>query len=110
MGAVRGTTPDYILTLADYDLSGKTVYVTIAQRGKRMTFTGDRLRISSGESGSTIAFSLTQAETLSLKVGDAEVQAKCIDRSGEVDASGTGELTISRALLEEVIKYADDTD
>lgn len=110
MGAVRGTTPVYTLTLEGYDLTGKTVYVTIAQGGLKMTLTGDRLTVVAEESGSTIAFELTQAETLRFKAGDAEVQLKCIDEQGNVDASGIGQLTIDRALLEREITYADDTD
>lgn len=110
MGAVRGTTPEYTLTLEGYDLTGKTVYVTLAQGGVKTTLTGDRLTIVADESGSTIAFSLTQAETLRYKVGEVEVQVKCIDDQGEVDASGIGQLTIDRALLEREISYADDTD
>ena len=110
MGAVRGTTPDYVLTLEGYDLTGKTVYVTLAQGGIKTTLTGDRLTIVAEESGSTIAFELTQAETLRFKAGDAEVQLKCINSEGHVDASGTGQLTIDRALLEREISYADDTD
>lgn len=110
MGAVRGTTPDYVLTLEGYDLSGKTVFVTLAQGGIKNTLTGDRLTIVANEDGSTVAFSLSQAETLRLRAGDAEVQLKCIDERGHVDASGTGRLTIDRALLEREIAYADDTD
>lgn len=110
MGAVRGTTPDYILTLNGYDLSGKTVYVTLAQGERKNTLTGDRLTIATDESGSTVAFSLSQCETLRFKRGIVEVQLKCIDEQGHVDASGTGQLTIDRALLEKVITYADDTD
>lgn len=110
MGAVRGTTPDYVLTLNGYDLTGKTVFVTLAQGGIKNTLTGDRLTIVAGEDGSTVAFSLSQAETLRFKRGTVEVQLKCIDEQGNVDASGIGQLTIDRALLEKVITYADDTD
>ena len=87
MGAVRGTTPDYILTL-----------------------TGDRLTIATDDSGSTVAFSLSQADTLSFIQGTVEVQLKCINAQGKVDGSGTGQLTIDRALLEKVITYANDTN
>ena len=70
----------------------------------------DLVRIVAGEDGSTIAFELTQAETLRFKAGDAEVQLKCINSEGNVDASGIGRLAIDRALLEREISYADDTD
>ena len=112
MGAVRGTTPDYVLALNGYDLTGKTVFVTIAQGGIKTTLTGDRLTIATDESGSAVAFELTQAETLRFKAGDVEVQLKCINSAGKADGSGIGQLTIDRALLEREIAYADadDTD
>lgn len=110
MGAVRGTTPDYVLVLNGYDLTGKTVYVTLAQGGIKTTLLRDRLTIVAGEDGSTIAFELTQAETLRFKTGEVEVQLKCINSAGKADGSGIGQLTIDRALLEKVITYADDTD
>ena len=109
-GTVRGTTPDYTLTLNGYDLTGKTVFVTIVQGELNVTLTGDRLTIVTDETGSTVVFKLSQAETLGFMAGGAEVQLKCIDARGQVDASGIGQLTIDRALLEKVITYAGDTD
>lgn len=110
MGAVRGTTPDYALILNGYDLTGKKVYVTLAQNGIKKTLTGDRLTIVTDKNGSTVAFSLTQTETLEYTVGNVEVQIKCISADGNVDGSGIGKITIDRALLERKINYADDTD
>ena len=43
---IRGSTPDYILTLNGYDLTDKRVYVTIGQRGKRLTLTNEDVEIS----------------------------------------------------------------
>lgn len=110
MGAIRGTTPDYILTLDGYNLTGRKVFVTIAQGLRNITLTGERLTVVADESGSTIAFSLTQAETLMFTTGNADIQVKCIDSAGNVDGSGIGVLTIDRALLDKEISYADDTD
>lgn len=107
--AVRGTTPDYTLTLAGYDMTGQRPYVTIRQGSTQLTLTGDRLAVTVDESGSAIAFSLTQQETLRFKVGAADVQVKTIDEGGSVKATGKARLDIEEALLERVITYADDT-
>ena len=109
MSVIRGTTPDFVLQLSGYSLTGKTVYVTFEQSGRKMTLTGDRLSIAVDASGSTIAFVLTQEDTLTLKEGAASVQVKAIDATGHVEATDIATLQIDRALLERVIKYADDT-
>lgn len=101
---IRGTTPDYILTV-DADLSDKTVYVTISQLRTRLTLTGDDLSIATDESGSTIAIRLTQQQTLGLAVGRAEVQVKFIDAEGITRATDIRPLTVDRALLERVVEY-----
>lgn len=105
---IRGTTPDYVLTLPGIDLTGMTVYVTIEQKGREITLTGDALTVASDGEDSTIAFMLTQAQTLTFAEGQALVQAKFIDATGNVGATKIGRLTIDRALLERVIEYADD--
>lgn len=107
--AVRGTTPDYTLTLAGYDMTGQKPYVSIRQGSTLLNLTGSRLSVAVDESGSEIAFSLTQQETLRFKVGAAEVQVKTIDEGGSVKATGKAKLIIEDALLERVIAYADDT-
>ena len=112
---IRGTTPDYILTLAAYDLTGKRVYVTIKQRGREFTKSNEDVEITVDTSGqtpvSTIALTLTQQETLGLVEGPASVQLKMIDSEGHVDATGIGTLDVGKALLERVISYdsADST-
>ena len=101
---IRGTTPDYVLTV-DADLTGKTVYVTISQLRTKLTLTGDDLSIAKDESGSTIAIRLTQQQTLGLAVGKAEVQVKYIDEQGVVRATDIQPITVDRALLERVVEY-----
>lgn len=108
MGAIRGTTPDYILTLEGYDLTGKTTYVTLAQGRDTVTLTGDRLTVAVDQSGSTVAFALTQEDTLAFSPGTVAVQLKAISESGNVDATGIGQIQIDRALLGRVISYAAD--
>ena len=106
--AIRGTTPVYSVEVFDYDLTDKTVYVTIAQGNRKLTLAGDRLTIGAGADGSTIVFRLSQDETLAMKEGSADVQVKTIDSGGHVDGTGMGTITFEKALLDKVIAYADD--
>ena len=55
MGMIRGTTPDYVLTLPGIDLDGMTVYVTIEQKDREITLSGDELTVVSDGEDSTIA-------------------------------------------------------
>lgn len=107
---IRGTTPDYVLTLDGVDLSDQTVYVTIAQGNKKLTLAGDRLSITATVDGSEIAFTLTQEDTLGLTVGGATVQVRFIDKNGHAEATDIASLIVRQVLLEDVIEYADDTD
>ena len=104
---IRGTTPDYILTLAGVDLTGQTVYVTIRQGYTVLTKTNDELSIVTDAEGSTIAFSLSQQDTLGLSEGAAEIQVKFIDSTGDVQATEIASISVDKALLERVIEYAD---
>lgn len=102
--AIRGTTPDYILTV-NADLTGKTVYVTIAQYpGCKLTLTNGDLLIVPGEE-SVINISLTQEQTLGLSVGSAEIQVKFIADDGTTQATDIQTITIDRALLDRVVEY-----
>lgn len=104
----RGTTPTYALTVDGFDLTDKTVYVTIAQGTRKITLTNDRLAITSDETGSSAIFELSQAETLAFKNGSASVQMRFIDSAGEAWATDIGSLSIDPVLLEREIAYADD--
>ena len=103
----RGTTPEYILTVPGYDLTQTTVYCTISQWAKKLTLTGDRLSIAYDNTASTVAFSLTQEETLKMRVGAAEVQIRFIDSAGHARATEIKPLAVNRVLLEKVIDYAE---
>ena len=105
---VRGTTPDYVLTLEGIDLTGKTVLVTIKQQLRQMTLTGDRLSISTEAEGSAVAFRLTQEETLRLSEGTAEVQVRYIGSDNLAWATEIGKIDVKRVLLNEVIHDADN--
>ena len=96
-----------ILTLAGVDLTGMTVYVTIRQGYTLLTKTNDELSIATDAEGSTIAFSLSQEDTLNLSEGAAEIQVKYIDSAGDVQATEIASISVDKALLERVIEYAD---
>jgi hypothetical protein len=107
--AVRGTTPDFELTVAGYDLTEQTVFVTIEQGGTQITLTGDDLDIGYADETSTILFSLSQADTLKLKKGHADIQVRFIDSDGHAEATETKQIRIDDVLLEKVIEYAEDS-
>ena len=81
----RGTTPDFILAIPGHDLRECTVKVTLRQDGRMLTLAGERLSLSYDEEDggcTAIAFRLTQEETLGLRTGQAEVQARWVDAEG----------------------------
>lgn len=103
----RGTTPDYVLTVAGFDLTVCKVYVTLAQYVTKITLTDDRLEITYDdvEDTSSIVFNLTQAETLQLKSGNAEIQVRFIDSTGEAQATEIKAVPVLPVLFEGVIAY-----
>lgn len=102
---IRGTTPDYILSISGYDLSGKTVFVTIRQGPIKITKSNPELSISTDSKGSTIAFVLSQKDTLSLQEGNAEVQVRFIDSDGIALATEIAPIQVKRVLYERVIAH-----
>ena len=108
---IRGTTPDYILTLSGEDLTNKRVYVTIKQGNVTRTKTNEDVEITVDTSGqttvSTISLTLSQQETLGLKEGHASIQVKIISSDGHVDGTNIATVQVGKALLERVIVYAD---
>ena len=90
--AVRGTTPDYVLTIEGYDLTDKTVFVTFAQGRNRFTKGNDDIEITISTDSvdgveittSAIALTLTQQDTLFLKAGPVSIQVKWIDSDAGV--------------------------
>lgn len=102
---VRGTTPEYVLSVSGADMTGSTILVTIAQGAYNMTLGDDRLNVTYNEStnSSIITFRLTQQETLKLKTGKAQVQVKFADNNGYVEATDIGEIIVLPVLNEDVI-------
>lgn len=106
---IRGTTPDYLLTVTGKDLTSDKVFVTIKQNtGALITKTNDDLDIEYSNSNTTIGLTLTQEDTLGLKEGTADIQIRFIDSDGKAEATGIMPILVSRVLLERVISYAAD--
>lgn len=102
---VRGSTPIYTATVPDFDLTDKTVFVTIDNGDTQITLSGERLTVTADEQASTIAFSLTQRETLSLMAGQAEIQARFIDEVGMAYVTCKKPIPINDVLYRRVIKH-----
>lgn len=101
----QGTTPTYTLTISGYDLTDKTVFVSVRSRGKLITKTNDDISIAYGDDATTIAFQLSQEETFALGLGPAEVQVRFIDAQGDAKATDIGTLEVLRVLQPGVIAY-----
>lgn len=104
---MQGTTPPYVLTVTGWDLTDKTVFVTLEGRDcNQVTKTGDDLTIVYSDNDSVVAFRLTQEETFALKAGEVKVQVRFIGADGL--AHGTNIVTVEnlRVLLQKVIQYA----
>ena len=106
----RATTPDITLTIENFDARAMDVYVTISQgSSKSLTLTGDRLIVTATESQgaytTSIAFKLTQSETLKFGKGNADVQARFIDAEQNALATEVQQIMIDPVLYEKVIRY-----
>lgn len=97
----RGTTPAITLTV-DVDLTGWAVYVTLRNKCHSLTIENDRLTIEAEGGISTVAFALTQEETLAFSVGSCEVQVRAI-HNGTAIATDIATVDVGRILLEGAI-------
>ena len=97
----RGTTPAITLTV-DYDVTAWTVYVTLKNGGNVLTLENDALTMEYANSKTTIAFSLTQEQTLAFSVGTCEVQVRAI-HDGTAIATNIQKLDVARILKDGVI-------
>lgn len=71
----RGTTPTLTLTV-DAELVGWTCYVALRSGCKTVVVDGDRLTMEQSEGSTTITLTLTQEETLAMRVGACEIQVR----------------------------------
>lgn len=97
----RGTTPAIVLTV-DMDISSWTVYVTLKKGAKILTLENERLTMDYANSKTSIAFDLTQQETLDFSTGTCEVQVRAI-HEGTAIATDIEKIDVARILKEGVI-------
>ena len=103
MATPRGTTPTLFLTF-DEDpeldlLQAVSWYVTLSDGRGKVTKTGDALTVSEKE----IDVTLSQEDTLKLKVGRAEIQANWVYANGLRGGSEISYVMLSKQLLDEVL-------
>ena len=114
MAIRRGTTPTLTITAEGIDFTDKTIYITIAQanNGKLTKLTktypnaDGSVWIEASETASDINVILSQHDTLSFQPGRAEVQIRWIEEDGTAHASDIKAITLTKILLEGVIRYA----
>lgn len=98
----RGTTPTIRVTVADADITGMRIYLTLESGRTEITRENDSLEISLEDGDTVILCRLTQAETLAFKPGQrCEVQIRAIDNGGAVALASTiGSIPVDRILLD----------
>lgn len=97
----RGTTPAIVLTV-DHDISDWTIYVTLKNGGNMLTLENDALTVEYANQKTTIAFALTQEQTLAFGIGTCEVQVRAI-HDGTAIATDIQKLDVLRILKDGVI-------
>lgn len=97
----RGTTPAITLTV-DADITAFHVYVTLRNKSQTITIENERLSMEYANDKTTIAFALTQEETLAFNVGTCEVQVRAI-HDGTAIATEIENIDVGRIILEGVI-------
>ena len=102
---VRGTTPTFILTLEDADLTNTNVYVTFKQdkgdcpMGLVMTKSGDDLSIEDN----VISVYLSQEETLRFQRGNLYIQVNFTFDNGKRACSEIALVKVDNNLLNGVL-------
>lgn len=101
----QGTTPALVLRVKDKDLTGATVFASIKDNTQIVTKTGDDLLIVKDDDDTLVTVTLTQAETLKLDEGDAEIQVRYITSDGIAFATKKARLTVNDVIYKSVIEY-----
>lgn len=108
-GITRGTTPDFLLTVRGWNLTDKSVYVTINQDDATIiTKTNKDLDIVYENDVTSIYVTLSQEDTLALTEGTADIQARFIGANGKAPATKIKRIKINRVLLNKVITYGNN--
>lgn len=99
---VQATTPTFILTLPNtVDLSEvANIYFSLRQNGVQIEKTGENLTID----GQAVSVYLSQAETLQLISGSAQIQLNWTYPNGARACSNIVSVQVSENLLKEVVE------
>lgn len=101
MSVPKGTTPTFVLTFEDIDLTTAShVYVTFKGAGGKVTKTDDDLTVDA----TSISVYLTQEETLILSNGAVAIQANWTFEDGSRAASEIVKYTLTDNLLSRVVE------
>jgi len=100
----RGTTPTIIATV-EMDLTGYTCYLAIGRKANqaKVIASNNQMTITVDEGVSTLTFTLTQEQTLSLSEGKAYMQIRLIDM-GVALASEWVEISVGPIIQDGVIE------
>lgn len=99
---VQATTPTFILTLPDtVDLSQvANIYFSLRQKNVLIEKAGDDLTVD----GQTVSVYLSQAETLQLVSGAAQIQLNWTYANGSRACSNIVSVQVTENLLKEVVE------
>ena len=107
----QGTTPTLTFKVPGYDLTDKSVFVSIKSNGgETLTKTGDSLDVSYNSQGeeeySLVELRLTQQETLRMRTGDVICQIRFIDSEGNALATQKATVNVNDVIYKAVIQHA----
>lgn len=107
----QGTTPTLIFTVANYDLSGATVYVTFSRNKNILTKSGSPVTVVYDDVNnlSIIICRLTQEETLAMKQGAVNVQIRFIYSNQQAFATNKASIEVQSVLDKQVISFGGAT-
>ena len=99
---VQATTPTFILTLPDtVDLSqAANIYFSLRQKNVLIEKAGDDLTVD----GQTVSVYMSQAETLQLVSGAAQIQLNWTYANGSRACSNIVSVQVTENLLKEVVE------
>lgn len=92
----RGTTPTLTLTV-DAELVGWACFVAIRSGCYTTIIEGERLDVSQEDGTTTIELTLTQEETLALRVGACEIQVRAA-HNGSAVATDIARIDVGRII------------
>ena len=103
----QGTTPALTFQIAGFDASAMTPYVSFKRGADILTKTGGDVTVvyDSDNDQSVIVCQLTQAETLAMRSGEATVQMRFIDSTGNAYATTKAQIGVEDVIYKQIITY-----